>query len=166
MLNQAVAERQAEIARGQAAIRALDSAFNQQADAMSRALSERLGAFETLFYEKRELIRLWRGEEEVNRWSETLSRLKRLLKEQAYRDMEAALSKVESSLGKQIAEVEALEAKQQKRLYLLRSLRQVCHEMDFRELGMPAYEQEGQRGSRILYRVDTLDRGKSPFISP
>jgi len=141
----------------------LSNALNEQADAMGRELANRLATFEVEWHARRELLQQWRKPEEVEHWVKTITNLKRLFGEQAYRDMEMALSLAISNFASEVSEVEVLEAKHQKRLYLLDALQRVCKSMGFQEIQPSISENPEQRGSRIIYQVDTLDRGKINF---
>jgi hypothetical protein len=71
-------------------------------------------------------------------------------------------------LVKEIAErgeqAERKEQQHQKRLYLLSALREVCKQLGFEEVQPPRYENDSDRSSRILYDVDTIDKGTIHFV--
>ena len=110
-----------------------------------------------------ELFRLWFGAEQVQKWEDALQEAQRLLNEEHYPALEQLLEETAGEIDKKSKWAKEQEDKHQKRLYLLRALRQVCAEMKFQEESKPRYEREGDRSSSILLTVDTLDRGRLAF---
>lgn len=62
-----------------------------------------------------------------------------------------------------LKKADELELQHKKRLYLLKSLRQVCQELGFEETQAPHFEDEKDKRKSILYEVDTVDQGKISF---
>ena len=48
-------------------------------------------------------------------------------------------------------------------MYLLKALRQVAADLHFTEITQPHFEKPSERGSRIVFSVDTHDRGQIDF---
>jgi len=61
------------------------------------------------------------------------------------------------------SEAESKEDQQRRRMYVLRALRVVCGELGFHELEDPSYEDPEDRGTAVVQRFDTLDRGVITF---
>jgi hypothetical protein len=51
----------------------------------------------------------------------------------------------------------------QRRLYILKGLREVCASLGFDEIGKPKYEKEGDFNSAVFHTVDTLNEGRVTF---
>ena len=142
---------------------ALTVAFTEKADEMARGLARRLAEVEQLFLKAQELLRLWRRQEELAAWEQAFQEMRRLLAREQYAQLEPALSALERELAAAAKSAEEREHQHQKRLYLLKSLRQVCAELGFQEVAEPRYEREGERASAIRFTVDTVDRGRIAF---
>jgi hypothetical protein len=152
-----------QVEQGKEILSGLLSAFTSQASELGQVMGARLAAYETRFIGREDLIRLWFGEQETTRISAAAAQLSSLLAEQNYRTLEEQLQAAEADLESLIAQAETLETSHQHRTYLLRSLAQVCDEMGFRETRPAAFEQPDQRGSAIIYEVDTFNQGKITF---
>lgn len=142
---------------------ALTVAFTQKADELGQRLARRLAEVERLYVSNQRLLLLWFGEEQTREWQRSLQDALRLLAEEQYAVLKQALARVETELVAKSKVAEEQEDKHQKRFYLLNALQTVCREMKFREVSPPTHEREGDRGSRIFYTVDTLDKGKIAF---
>lgn len=162
-LNASLQKQQQRLQPGQQAYQKLNLAFTKQASALGQELSNGIADVESLFHGKSSLLGQWRGETQVQEWQAKLANLRTLLDSQSYRQLQSDLNAIQADLVKEIETVQALESKHQQRVLLLRSLRQLFYEMGFTEQGEPVFEQPGQRGSRIVYRVDTHNRGEIVF---
>ncbi|MCL6533665.1 MAG: hypothetical protein K6U12_10370 [Armatimonadetes bacterium] len=150
-------------ARGRQLQETLTFAFTQKADEMGRRLAQQLATAEQVYLGRQELLRLWFGEQTTQNYEQRLSEARRLLDAERYSELEPSLNAFQSEVARQSQEAEQLEEKHQKRLYLLKALRQVCADMGFREITPPRFEEEDNRRSRILFTVDTFDRGRIEF---
>ncbi len=137
--------------------------LTQRADDMGQHLAKRFAEVEQRYIGRQQLLALWYGEEHSQRWERTLHEAQHMLGEEHYAALARLLEDTALEMETQIQWAEGQEAKQQKRLYLLKALRQVCTEMGFDGTHQPRYEREGDRGSRILFTVDMLDRGRIAF---
>lgn len=162
-LNALLQKQQQLLQPGQQAYQKLNLAFTKQASVLGQELSNGIADVEALFHGKASLMSQWRGENQVAEWQAKLANLRILLDSQSYRQLQNNLNAVQMDLANEINAVQALESKHQQRVLLLRSLRQLFYEMGFTEQGEPVFEQPGQRGSRIVYRVDTHNRGEIVF---
>jgi len=135
----------------------------RKADEIGKRLAKRLAAVERLYIARRELLGLWGAQSQIQAWERTLADARQMLEHEQYSTLESALSSLATEIGARIQFAEEQEAKHQKRLYLLKALRQVCAELGFREVSEPRFEREDERGSRIVFTVDTLDRGQIAF---
>ena len=138
-------------------------AFTQKADKMGQHLTRRLAEVENLLGSGQHLLELWFDDNQRAEWENALQEAHQFLVEEQYPPLTQLLDEIEKDLIAKIKWAEEQESKQQKRLYLLKALRQVCGEMGFEEIDAPHYENKGDRGSRILFTVDTLDRGRIKF---
>ena len=129
----------------------------------AQRLARRLAEVRALCASAEDVVRQWHGEQVVLQWHEALQSADRMLMREEYGKLESSLAALEHDLTAKRGTGEEQEGKHQKRLYVLKALRQVCAEMGFEELADPRFEQAGNRGSRILLTVDTLGRGKIAF---
>lgn len=152
-----------QVGQGRSVQESLTVAFTQKADAMGQELAQHIAKLEQRYLSGKQLLELWLGEQSLREWEEKIIQLRRLLDEEQYGKLQTLVGRWLEELAKKITWAEEEEEKHQKRLYLLKALRQVCADMGFGELSPPQYEREGERGSRILLTVDTYDRGKIEF---
>lgn len=151
-------------AAGRAHLTTLTVAFTQTASAMGRALAREIATLEELLIGNRELIERWQGKEMTSRWETRLADAGRRLRRQDFSRLADALQETRREIRQQAEQAEHREQLQQKRLYLLIALRQVCADLGFQEVGGPRYENPGRRDGRIRFEVDTLDRGHLVFL--
>lgn len=149
------------VSEGRQIQEALSIAFTQKADEMGRRLAGRLAEVERLYLSHKGLLELWFDLEWIQSLKGRLIEAQRLLEMEAYAALEQMLSSIEETLATSSKHAAEQEEKHQRRLYLLKALQTVCAEMGFREIEPPVHE--GDRGSRIIYTVDTLDRGRIVF---
>ncbi len=141
----------------------LSVALHQRADALGRHMAARLAEVEGRFADAQEPLQLWCAQREVKALEQTLEQSRQVLREERYGDLRPLLQGVDEELARKVPWAEEQEEKHQKRLYLLKALRQACSELGFVEVEAPHYEKEGDRGSRIHHTVDTVDRGQISF---
>lgn len=146
---------------GQSVYEDLTVAFTQKADELGCQFAKRLTAVEKLYHGRQELLRLWYREE--TNWERELHQARQWLDQERYSELESLLSELHKRISEKARQAEEMEEKHQKRLYLLQALQRVCREMGFVEIQPPTLEREDERGSRIIYKVDTLDRGQIVF---
>ena len=142
---------------------ALAVAFTQKADEMGQRLARRVAEADRTYISRQQLLRLWFSEGHLQEWERVLNEARDLLSQEQYLPVERLLGESEEETAKSIRWAEEQEDKHQKRLYLLKALRQVCAEMGFEEVSGPRFEKEADRGSRIHFTVDTLNRGRISF---
>lgn len=148
---------------GRASLRELELALTDKADALARTLTaERIAAAETLL-QHTGTLRLWYGAPAIADWQARLDQAARWIDEDRYPQAQDLLRTLQAELDTKAAEATDRETRHQRRLYLLKALRQVCADLYFTEVGEPAFEHSGERGSRLLLTVDTHDRGRIDF---
>jgi hypothetical protein len=149
--------------QGRQARETLTIAFTQKADELGRRLAGRLAEVERIFISRQQLLRLWCDEAQTQRWERTLQEARQLLDTERYPTLAPLLDALAQELRAQGQRAEEQEDKHQKRLYLLKALRQVCAEMGFQEVSDVRRERAGDRSSSIFLTVDTMDRGQIDF---
>lgn len=149
-------------AEGRSAQQALTLALTRKADEAGKRLSQRLAKAQGLYLGQQELLRVW-FPEQTAAWERALGEAQRLLAREQYPKVQEALETVEREVTSRAAVAAQLEEKHQKRLYLVESLRKLCSEMGFKEVSAPRAEKEGERGSAILFKVDTVNQGIISF---
>ncbi|HEX2987772.1 MAG TPA: hypothetical protein VHS06_06325 [Chloroflexota bacterium] len=150
-------------AEGARLLDALVVAFTQKADEMGQRLVRRLSELERSLLANREVLKLWMADDMVQHLFPAIDEARRLLAAEEYGPLKALLDGLEKQVAERSTQAQELEEKQQRRLYLLKAVRQVCAEMGFCEISLPHYQREGDRGSPISFSVDTLDRGRIQF---
>ena len=136
--------------------------FTVRADRMEKNLIMRLSRLEADFDSKEENIETWLPANTPG-IRELLKKIAGEIKNKDFGRAEAFLTEAKLLLDKSVEKAHELEMKHQKRLYLLKSLRQVCSEMGFEETKAPDYQDEKDRTKPIEFEVDTLDQGKISF---
>ncbi|MCL4487059.1 MAG: cysteine desulfurase [Chloroflexi bacterium] len=140
----------------------LAAAFTEKADAMAGRLAAQLASAEILCIEHEPFLRDWFGDQAAE-YRRVLQEASRLYRAQQYGKTDEALAGFEAAFAARLDLAQVQEEKHQKRLYLLKALRQVCAELGFEEVSAPRFEQENERGSAILFAVDTVNQGQIAF---
>lgn len=148
---------------GRSVLERLSGVITSEASRLERVNGERLAHLETRLASCQESIQRWAGESEARSLAAALNDVQKLYAGQAYRGLTDKLTALLADIEARNQVVQELEVKHQRRLYVLTALRQVCHSMGFQELAEPAYERPADLRSRIIYIVDTLDRGRIKF---
>ncbi len=136
--------------------------FTVRADRMEKDLVMRLSRMEAEFSGKEEGIETWLPTKAL-RIRELLKRITVEIEDKNFGMAENYLKETKTILDNSIVKSQELEMKHQKRLYLLKSLRQVCSEMGFEETKAPDYQDEKDKTKPIEFEVDTMDQGKITF---
>lgn len=76
-----------------------------------------------------------------------------------FKEIEGVFNKLNSRLKSLVQEAMHKEELHQRRLYILKGLREVCRSIGFEEASEPKYEIEGDYNSPILQSFDTLNKG-------
>jgi hypothetical protein len=162
-LREVLAQTDRDAAEGRRVQEALSVALTRKADALGRRLAQVLAQAEQACLGASDLARLWHGEAVVGRWEQELVRARQLLAHEQYAAVEPLLAALRADVEAKTRSAEEQEEKHQRRMYLVKALRQVCADLGFEEVGSPRFEHEGQRGSAIRLTFDTLDRGQIQF---
>jgi hypothetical protein len=119
--------------------------------------------FSTVFnqYEQeKDLLKPW-FDEEMRVIDKKFEDSKIFLKQGKYADLARNLTEMQKKLDIKINEAKELDEKDQKRNYVLESLKKVCNSMGFEEVG---HSVEGTgKSNRIIYTIDTFSQGKIKF---
>ena len=142
----------------------LRKAFHDEASALRAQAEARASAVRVLFDGAEALLRAWSDEAEVGRFRDALAALDGDVRADRFGGVEASCARLETELQDRITRAEEQEARHRRRLYLLKALRQVCRDLGFAEVGPQRYERPGDRRSRIVFAVDTKDRGPVTFF--
>lgn len=162
-LQAAINRLQSALRDGRAATELLQHAFTERASQLRAEGESHLSAVEVLFNGGRELLTNWFGEQEEARVRVALQSLRETLQAERLREVDAPCQALQEELKAKLRYAEEQEAKHQRRIYLLKALRQVCAEMGFGEVAPPRYERDGDRSSRIVMTVDTFNHGLVTF---
>lgn len=163
-LQELIARLESELALGEQLLAQLTEAFTTGADQLARNLGRLLDDTELQFNAGCELLARWHGTGESERFRQRLDRARAAIAQQQYAGLDRELKAIRAELTTKLEYANAMEAKHQKRLYLLKALRQVCADMGFQEQADPHFERQNDCTSRIVYEVDTLDRGRIRFF--
>ncbi|MCP4696776.1 MAG: hypothetical protein GY862_07995 [Gammaproteobacteria bacterium] len=149
--------------KGQSALENLHLATTRKADELGRELSRQLAAVNRQLLESERVLELWCGETAVAAWRQAVSQAEELQRNEQYHKVRDLLQKTQNELKQKCPWAAAQEEKHQRRIYLLKALRQVSADLGFNEQEAPRFETQGDRGSRILFTADTRDRGMINF---
>ncbi len=161
-LELALAERERALEEGEPLLRALAAALGPARSEQAAALDERLDALEDRWAAGRDVVALWCARE-AGSITERLTRARARMAADRLAEVARDLPALERLVAQVVERAEAHEARHQQRLYVLRSLRQVCADMGFVELGPPRQADPRDRASDVQIRLDTLDRGQIDF---
>jgi hypothetical protein len=112
------------------------------------------------YEQEMELLKPWFGDEMLL-IEKKFEDLKLLLGQERYNDFSKNLTDVQKNLDLKIKEAQELDEKNQKRSYVLESLKKVCTSMGFEEVSQ-SVEGKG-KSNRIIYTIDTFSQGKIKF---
>lgn len=163
LINKTNAQLENTAAEGRKLQELLTVTFTQKADELGQRLTKRLAEVERLYISRRQLLQDWFGEEGTQVYQRDLREAQRLLDSERYAELEQSLAQSEKEITAQSRSAAEQEEKHQKRIYLRDALRQVCAQMGFEEVVKPHFEREGERGSNIIFMVDTFDQGEIKF---
>jgi flagellar biosynthesis/type III secretory pathway chaperone len=148
--------------KGVAMLDILTVSFTQKADAMEKALTSRLSQLEGIYAGGKALLETWATRDSLKECENALNVARQYLKERRLQELGQYLENTRKRLDAMNQEARELEHKHQKRNYILKSLRQVCYDMGFKE-SEPYYEKQNKKNP-IVYEVDTHDQGKIRFF--
>jgi hypothetical protein len=148
---------------GRKALAALTSAVYERAPLLERQLAERLAQWEATLAGRLTLLAQWLDDRQMTSLPAIAGEMQGQLERQELSALEKRLASEEQRLAKLVAQAQEQEAKHQKRLALLAALREVCRDLGFIEVRGPDYADAKDRGSRILFSVDTVNRGLIEF---
>lgn len=129
---------------------------------MEKSLVSKLSRLESMRSGHQDVLQTWIEQKDLQENEDILRKAGQLLKEKQLKDAEKQAEIAEKRIKDAVEEARDLEEKQEKRLYVLKALRQVCTDMGFEEMS-PQYGEKGKKGP-IVYEVDTLDQGKIRFF--
>jgi hypothetical protein len=121
---------------------------------------DKLSAIFSQYEEEKELLKPW-FDDEMKGFDKKFADFKIVLRQGKYEDLNRSLSDMQKHLNVKINEAKELDEKEQKRQYVLESLKKVCTSMGFDEVET---KNEGNgKSSRIVYTIDTFSQGKIKF---
>lgn len=112
------------------------------------------------YEQDKEVLLPW-FEEETQRIEKEFDNLKNILRQGKYSDLSKSLTQIQKRIDMKTKEAKNLEEKDQKRQYVLESLKKVCESMGFEEVGQSVEGKGKER--RIIYTIDTFSQGKIKF---
>jgi len=136
--------------------------FTEKADALEKELISKLSQLESTYYGGKKMLETWFEHETIGEIDNYIKQAGIFLRERQLTELGKILESADRLINSRINDAQEMERKHQKRLYVLKALRQVCKEMGFAE-SEPRYEKEDKR-NRIVYEVDTLDQGNIRFF--
>ncbi|MGH8550648.1 MAG: hypothetical protein ACRERU_19005 [Methylococcales bacterium] len=148
---------------GRTCLKKFQLALTEKAGAIGRAIAEQQVTVNQTLLQNSEVLQLWYGQEAVAAWKSRLEQADQSAHTEHYPEAEAQLSALHSEVQAKVTQATEQETQHQRRLYLLTALRQVTADLHFTEITEPNFEKPGERGSRIVFSVDTHDRGRIDF---
>lgn len=122
-----------------------------------------LGKIEIEFNGGKSLLSSWWGEQEIASISKEIELIKDKIENGYLAEAEKRINELKDDIRLKLEKALEQEEKHQKRLYVLKALRQACMDMGFGEKFAPKYEKEGDKKSRIVFQVDTYNHGLVTF---
>jgi hypothetical protein len=121
---------------------------------------DKLSAIFSQYEQEKELLKPW-FDDEMKGFDKKFADFKIVLRQRKYEDLNKFLSEMQKHLTVKINEAKELDEKEQKRQYVLESLKKVCSSMGFDDVET---KNEGTgKSSRIVYTIDTFSQGKIKF---
>lgn len=151
------------VKRGETIWETLVNSFTQKADALEKKLTSKLSQVQGMYSGNKELLQTWIQQDVLQENESILKKARQLLQQGQLKELEKQVEMAEKKIRTAVEEAQEIGQKHEKRLYVLKALRQVCVDMEFDE-GKPRYREEGNKKSSIIYEVDTLDQGKVKFF--
>jgi hypothetical protein len=162
-LSERLSELESVAKEGRTLEKHLQHAFINEAGELRANAAKQIFYADSLLRRGEELLHLWFGSEEVNNFQTMVQRLRQDLEADRLEQVAQSSASLNQELLKKVQSAEANEAKHQSRLYVLKALRQVAANMGFDEIGKPKFSAPGDRSSRIVFTVDTINRGNVTF---
>jgi BMFP domain-containing protein YqiC len=142
----------------------LHTATTQRRDEISRQCYEHLTQAEDVYAQYQPVLKRWCDPLQVQQWRHRLDQIHSAYRNEEYSKVNDLLPGLVKEIAERGEQAERKEQQHQKRLYLLSALREVCKQLGFEEVQPPRYENDSDRSSRILYDVDTIDKGTIHFV--
>lgn len=143
--------------------RNLVTTFGKKADEVGRALTAQLADVEQVFAGEQTLLGMWCAKSQMTSWTEQLRAARARLAEQRYGEAGPALGRLLDEIKAGAAQARRREELHQKRVYVLNAINKVCKARGFERVSGPQFDDESDRGSRIVMVFDTLAKGKIEF---
>ena len=147
---------------GEQGLRELLVCLSDKGDQMAHELAHRLVAIRMLLSKHAIECGRWFSRE-VEAWKEQFEQASRLHDEEHFVEATQVLEAVEADISERVEQAETLAMQHQSRMYLLKSVRQVCCDLGMREVERPRLEHPGDVSSRMLLTVASPDRGRLRF---
>lgn len=146
----------------------LNEDLTEKAPEIEKKLKKECFDIESKLAGYNEMLVSWFGEECIKDIKNNIDKIQNFTKAKDYKKAEALTSELNNKLNLVLSEAKNLEEKHQIRVRVVNSLRQVAKEMNFEEKIKPKFEKPETepmyKRSRIIYVVDTKDKGKIKFL--
>lgn len=161
-LELALRERGEAVEEGCALVRELTEALEQRWTGLGQDLAARLAELEVAWLSAADLVELWFSRE-ARTIAERMARARERLTCERFAEVAIDLDGLEVDIADALARAESLEERHQRRLMVMRAIREVCADLGFAELTPPRQSDPRERSSPLEIRLDTLDRGEIDF---
>ncbi|MBW1918538.1 MAG: hypothetical protein JRI57_11045 [Deltaproteobacteria bacterium] len=151
-----------QLAAGQSRVKELVQVITHTAPAREQALQCQSAELAARLQGAGELLQTW-FPDLLQEAAGRRRQVQDALEAQEYEAAARQLYQWEAEIAERLAQSHELQAQQERRLYVLTGLRQICVELGFAETGVPHYERPGDLRSAIIYTVDTFDEGDIRF---
>jgi hypothetical protein len=160
-LNSVLLSLENQLNNGQNIFAALTTSLTQKANVLEKSLYIGLDQLRCTYTGYQEIMKTWFEDDTVKGIEASIDKIGGVLRQKQFSQAESFMAEIVSTIKSRVDEAKELEYKHQKRMYVLKALRQVCTEMGFED-SEPSFEKPGNR-NRIIYEVDTFSQGKLRF---
>lgn len=164
VLSRIAESRRLELESGSRVLASLENAFGGRADSLTSEAAADLTAAESALGRHRRVLDLWHPAAVSAGFEDRVRGSREQLGRRHLAGLHHRLEELQAAIVQAGEVASRNEERHQKRLEVLKSLRQVCADLGFQEIGAPVRPPGAGRGDPIVIAFDTLDRGTIKFV--
>ncbi|MBM4354112.1 MAG: hypothetical protein FJ109_10015 [Deltaproteobacteria bacterium] len=162
-ITSACAALEARVKESAEVVAAVRRTLVEESAQMRGRLSPILSSLDSDLAQWEERLGHWKGREWIDGLGRRLSELRASLEADRLGTVESQVQSARGELDAALDHASGQELKHQRRVQLLNALRQVCAEFGFAEVAQPRHEEGRGRQGRIVFSVNTFNRGLITF---